>query len=81
MPSAPPGAELAKALVAEAFQRQLLLLSCGTYGNVIRLMTPLTLSDALLEGLDVLDASLRAVLAARTDPPLPRQPERCRGLF
>jgi 4-aminobutyrate aminotransferase/4-aminobutyrate aminotransferase/(S)-3-amino-2-methylpropionate transaminase len=61
-----PAPELAKALVAEAFQRQLLLLSCGTYGNVIRLMTPLTLSDALLEeGLDVLDASLRAVLAAK----------------
>jgi 4-aminobutyrate aminotransferase len=61
-----PAPELAKALVAEAFKRQLLLLSCGSYGNVIRLMTPLTLSDALLEeGLDVLDASLRAVLAAK----------------
>lgn len=61
-----PAPEITKALVAEAFKRQLLLLSCGSYGNVIRLMTPLTLDDALLEeGFDVLEASLRAVLAAQ----------------
>ena len=57
-----PDADLTKALVGEAFKRQLLLLSCGSYGNVIRLMIPLTLSDALLEeGLDVLEASLREI--------------------
>ena len=31
------------------------MLSCGTFGNVLRLLPPLTISDALLtEGLEVL---------------------------
>jgi 4-aminobutyrate aminotransferase-like enzyme len=37
----------------------LILLSCGTYGNVIRFLVPLTASDALVtEGMDVFEASL-----------------------
>ena len=39
----------------------LLLLSCGLYGEVIRLLPPVTIGDAeLAEGLDVLEASLKA---------------------
>ena len=39
----------------------LLLLSCGLYGNVIRLLPALTASDEELErGLSILDASLAA---------------------
>jgi 4-aminobutyrate aminotransferase/(S)-3-amino-2-methylpropionate transaminase len=39
----------------------LILLSCGVYGNAIRLLVPLTASDALLdEGLDVLELALAA---------------------
>ena len=35
------------------------VLTCGTYGNVIRLLPPLTIPDALLnEGLDVLEQAL-----------------------
>jgi len=38
----------------------LLLLSCGTYGETIRLLVPLTASDKLLdEGLNSLEAALR----------------------
>ena len=38
--------EQASAIVAAAFERGLLLLSCGMYGNVIRLLAPLTIDDA-----------------------------------
>ena len=44
-----PDADLAKAIVAEAAKRGLILLSCGVYGNVIRILVPLTASDALLD--------------------------------
>ena len=36
------------AIVAEAARRGLILLSCGVYGNVIRILVPLTASDAVL---------------------------------
>jgi 4-aminobutyrate aminotransferase/(S)-3-amino-2-methylpropionate transaminase len=54
-------AERASAVVAAAFERGLLLLSCGIYGNVIRLLPPLTIADDDLErGLELLDESLAA---------------------
>jgi 4-aminobutyrate aminotransferase/(S)-3-amino-2-methylpropionate transaminase len=54
-----PDAELTKALVQRAAANGLLILSCGTRGNVIRLLAPLTASDALVgEGLDILERSL-----------------------
>jgi 4-aminobutyrate aminotransferase/(S)-3-amino-2-methylpropionate transaminase len=60
-----PAPDLAKNLVAEAARRGLILLSCGTYGNVVRILVPLTAPDALLdEGLDLFAASLDAVTAA-----------------
>jgi len=58
---AQPDGDLAKRVVAEAARRGLILLSCGTYGNVIRILVPLTASDALLdEGIAILAASLAA---------------------
>jgi 4-aminobutyrate aminotransferase len=51
----------AKAIVDAAFERGLLLLSCGLYGNVIRLLPALTISDEELgEGLGLLEESLTA---------------------
>ncbi|HEY7206884.1 MAG TPA: 4-aminobutyrate--2-oxoglutarate transaminase [Gaiellaceae bacterium] len=56
---AEPNGELAKAVTAAAFERGLLLLSCGIYGNVIRLLPPLAASDEELErGFDLLEESL-----------------------
>lgn len=56
-----PAAELTRRLCAEALQRGLVLLSCGLYGNVIRILVPLTASDALLdEGLTIMEAALAA---------------------
>jgi 4-aminobutyrate aminotransferase/4-aminobutyrate aminotransferase/(S)-3-amino-2-methylpropionate transaminase len=59
-----PAPELTKAVISEAAARGLLLLSCGTYGNVLRLMVPLTIEEAILdEGLDLLAAAIAAVVA------------------
>ena len=57
---APDGAltsAVAKACIAEG----VIVLTCGTYGNVIRFLPPLSISDDLLaEGLDVVAAALAA---------------------
>ena len=53
----------ATAIVAAAFERGLLLLACGMYGNVIRLLAPLTIDAGELEdGLALLEESLDAAL-------------------
>jgi 4-aminobutyrate aminotransferase len=53
----------AKAIVDAGFELGLLLLSCGLYGNVIRLLPPLTIADEELdEGLGLLDQALAAGL-------------------
>ena len=55
-----PRADLVAAIAAEAAQRGVLVLTAGTYGNVLRFLPPLTISDELLiEGLDVLELILR----------------------
>jgi len=57
-----PDAGLTQRLMAEAARRGLILLSCGIYANVIRIMVPLTAPDALVdEGLKILSESLDAV--------------------
>ncbi len=51
--------DLAGAVTAAARERGLVLLSCGTYGNVIRILVPLSISDEELErGLGLLEESL-----------------------
>ncbi|MEX2496692.1 MAG: aminotransferase class III-fold pyridoxal phosphate-dependent enzyme, partial [Woeseia sp.] len=44
-----PDADLTKAVVAEAMQQGVVLLSCGARGNVIRFLPPLTIADDLLD--------------------------------
>ena len=54
-----PDADLAKAVARHAHLHGVVVLTCGTYGNVLRLLPPLSIGDDLLhEGLDVLAASL-----------------------
>ena len=56
---------LTNAIVAEAEKRGLILLSCGTRANVIRILVPLTIEDEILaEGLDILEASIEAAVSA-----------------
>jgi 4-aminobutyrate aminotransferase/(S)-3-amino-2-methylpropionate transaminase len=57
-----PDAALTRKVVAEAARRGLILLSCGSYGNVIRVLVPLTASDLLVdEGLALLADSFAAL--------------------
>lgn len=62
-----PDAELTASIVAHAEKRGLILLSCGTSANVVRLLSPLTISDAVLgEGLSILCASVEAAAGVET---------------
>jgi 4-aminobutyrate aminotransferase / (S)-3-amino-2-methylpropionate transaminase / 5-aminovalerate transaminase len=52
-------ADAARSTTAAAFAKGLILLSCGLYGNVIRLLPPLTATDEELErGLELLEEAL-----------------------
>jgi 4-aminobutyrate aminotransferase len=54
-----PAAALASATTAAARELGLVLLSCGLYGNVIRILVPLVISDEDLEqGLELLERAL-----------------------
>ena len=58
-----PWPELVKAITHTAAEKGLLLLSCGVHGNVVRVLTPLTIPfDHLDEGIAILKDSLRAAL-------------------
>ncbi|WP_243064791.1 4-aminobutyrate--2-oxoglutarate transaminase [Humibacter sp. RRB41] len=49
-----PDAALTSRVLAAAIAQGVVLLTCGTYGNVIRFLPPLAISDELLnEGLDI----------------------------
>ena len=62
-PDKTPNPEAAQAVLEHARADGLLLLTTGTYGNVIRLLPPIRMSDAeLSEGLEKLERAIRAVL-------------------
>ncbi len=57
-----PDADLTKRICAEALKRGLVLLSCGSHGNVIRVLVPLVASDALVdEGLGIMADCFKAL--------------------
>jgi 4-aminobutyrate aminotransferase/(S)-3-amino-2-methylpropionate transaminase len=54
-----PDADLTKRIAAAAHAEGVIVLTCGTYGNVLRFLPPLTIPDHLLhEGLDILERVL-----------------------
>ncbi len=56
-----PDADRAKRICAACHAQGVIVLTAGTMGNVVRLLPPLVLGDALLdEGLDALEAAVRA---------------------
>ncbi len=58
-----PNTELTQKIIANAQQAGLILLPCGYYGNVIRFLPALTITDALIhEGFDKLDGILANIL-------------------
>lgn len=57
-----PAPQYAHEVAAHCHREGVLVLVCGTYGNVIRLLPPLVISDALLEdGLGVLATAVRSL--------------------
>lgn len=57
-----PAADKVKQLTAKALENGLIILSCGIYGNSIRLLAPLTIPDQHLEeGLNILEKSLAEI--------------------
>ena len=60
-----PNPDFTQRLRAEALARNLVLLTCGVHGNVIRFLAPLTIEDAVFdEAMDILDAAFAAVRGA-----------------
>lgn len=61
-PHKEPATEEAKKLVSECLKKGLVILACGSYGNIIRILAPLVISDAQLEkGLAILEVGLRNI--------------------
>ncbi len=64
-----PARALTARLLGNALARGLILLSAGTYGNVVRVLAPLTIEDAVLdEGLGVMGAALAQAVADSRQP-------------
>ncbi|MBL3686831.1 4-aminobutyrate--2-oxoglutarate transaminase [Leucobacter zeae] len=56
-----PAAALTSAIAKHAGEQGVILLTCGTYGNVVRFLPPLSISDELLrEGLQIVADALAA---------------------
>ena len=54
-----PDAAAAKALAADCLERGLMILTCGVFGETVRLLAPLTIQPRVLkEGLDILEDAL-----------------------
>ncbi|MRK02473.1 4-aminobutyrate--2-oxoglutarate transaminase [Aeromicrobium sp. S22] len=59
-----PDPELARAVAASAHQAGVIVLTCGTYGNVLRFLPPLAIGDELLvEALDILTTAFQEATA------------------
>jgi 4-aminobutyrate aminotransferase/(S)-3-amino-2-methylpropionate transaminase len=59
-----PAADLTKKLTARARELGLILLSCGIYGNVVRILVPITVEDAVVdEGLAILARAASELLS------------------
>ncbi len=56
-----PDADATKRVTARALEHGLVLLSCGVFSNVIRILVPLTVEESILEeGLGMLEGALKA---------------------
>ena len=59
-----PNPELAKSVAAHAHRQGVIVLTCGTHGNVLRFLPPLSTTDNLLhDAFDVLESAFRAMQA------------------
>jgi 4-aminobutyrate aminotransferase/(S)-3-amino-2-methylpropionate transaminase len=57
-----PAADEAKQMAANCLEKGLLILVCGTYGNVVRVLVPFAITDEQLEsGLSIMEAALKEI--------------------
>jgi len=63
-----PAGEETRELVKLCFERGLMLLNCGMYGNIIRTLMPLVITDEQLDrGFSILEESMAVVSSKRSD--------------
>ena len=63
-PDGTPAAEEAKELAAYCYDKGLVILVCGSYGNIIRVLTPFVIEDEQLEhGLAIMEEGIAKVSA------------------
>lgn len=56
-----PDADFTGRVKDEALKRNLILLTCGVYGNVVRFLAPITIEDNVFaEAMDIIEASIMA---------------------
>ena len=57
-----PAADEAKQLAARCLEKGLLILVCGSYGNVVRILAPFVITDEQLEkGLSIMEEGLKEI--------------------
>ncbi len=57
-----PAADEAKQLAAYCLEKGLLILVCGSYGNIVRVLAPFVITDEQLEkGLSIMEAGLKEI--------------------
>ncbi|RKX91788.1 MAG: aspartate aminotransferase family protein [Spirochaetes bacterium] len=57
-----PSSDITKQVIRRAAEGKLLMLSCGTYSNIIRWIPPLIVTEAQIrEGLDIFESALKSV--------------------
>jgi 4-aminobutyrate aminotransferase len=65
LPTGEPDSKTAKAVMKQCLDDGLMLLTCGTYGNVVRWIPPLIIDDSHLEdALDIFNGALGSVVSA-----------------
>ncbi len=63
-----PATQEVKALTRYCYEHGVILVTAGTYGNVVRVLMPLVIRDAEMdEAMDVMEAGLAAVTERTTD--------------
>ena len=61
-PDKQPAADEAKQLAGNCLENGLVILTCGSYGNIIRILAPLVITDAQLDkGLAILEQGLAKI--------------------
>jgi len=59
-----PDGDTTKAIVSKCLERGLIVITSGTYGNCIRILSPLFIEDEILEkGLDILEQTIKEIIS------------------